>query len=138
MKRSISQFLIAASDLSPKQVALLLSVGLVAGVFPIAGVATPLCLLAAWRLGLNPVALQLVNHMSAPLQWVLLLPLERAGAQLCGNGAIPGERVLSLVLHAVAGWVCVCVPLGVPLYFVLVFILQKRCLPRFNRSEKTA
>jgi len=137
VKRPLSRFLITAADLSPEQGALLLSVGLVAGVFPISGVPTILCLLAACGLRLNPVTLQLVNHMSAPLQWALLLPLERVGARLCGDsGSAAG--LLSLSMHAVTGWACVCMPMGFSLYFVLLFILRRRRTAWFNRLENPA
>jgi hypothetical protein len=138
VKRSLAQFLTAAADLSPEHVALLLAVGLIAGVFPICGVPTILCLLAACGLRLNPVTLQLVNHMSAPLQWALLLPLERVGARLCGDGGSAATQLLSLPMHAVTGWFCVCLPLGFPLYFVLLFLLRRRRTAWFNRLENPA
>src|ERR1700679_4030488 len=79
------RFHAAVRELSPQQVALLVSVGLVLGVFPIVGCPTVLCLLAAFGLRLNPAALQVINNLSSPLQLALLLPLGRAGALLCGG-----------------------------------------------------
>jgi hypothetical protein len=107
--------------LSPHQRALLLALGLVLGIFPIPGCPTLLCLAAAVSLRLNPVVLQLLNNATGPLQLVLLLPLERAGAWFCGSGASPfAEHLGLLAVHAVVGWACLCIPAGVLLYLALV------------------
>lgn len=129
-------------DLSPEQVALLLSVGLVLGVFPIMGFPTLLCLLAALGLRLNFAALQLLNNVSSPLQLALLLPLERTGAWLCGSavsshGSVAGKLGVA-ALHAVAAWGCVCVPLGVVLYAAVVFVARRGCPLWFNGVKSPA
>jgi len=118
------QFLASLEQLSPEQVALLLSVGLVLGVFPIMGVPTFLCLAAALRLRLNVPALQVLNSMTSPLQLALLIPLERAGAWICRTAPAAGNSMMGKIgmvaTHAVLGWLCICVPTGVLLYFALV------------------
>jgi len=122
------RFRASVEELSPEEVALLLSVGLVLGVFPVMGCPTVLCLLAAFGLRLNLAALQLLNNVSSPLQLALLLPLERAGACLCGGAASGGSAASQLgaaALHAVAGWASICVPLGALLYVILVFAMRR-------------
>jgi len=116
--------------LPPERLALVVSVGLVLGVFPVIGFPTVFCLLAAAGLRLNPLALQLLNNISSPLQLALLLPLERVGECLCGGspsacGPAAGKLGLA-ALNAVAGWACICIPAGVFLYFVLVCALHAR------------
>ena len=116
-------------DLSPEQAALLLSVGLVVGVFPIMGCPTVLCLLAALGLRLNFAALQLLNNISSPLQLALLLPLARAGAwvregAISSNGSVTG-KLGAAALNALAGWACICIPLGALLYAILVFVMRR-------------
>ena len=129
MKSLLSRFRASVEQLSPEQVALLLAVGLVLGLFPIMGCPTVFCLLAAFALRLNVVALQLLNNISSPLQLALLIPLERAGARLCGGGALTGGSLAGQIgaaaLHAVVGWACICVPAGVLLYFVLIFVIRR-------------
>ena len=129
MKSLILRFRASVEDLSPEQLALLLTVGLVLGVFPVMGCPTILCLLAALGLRLNLAALQLLNNMSTPLQLALLLPLARAGTALCGgaaSGGVSWTGILGLAaLHAVTGWACICVPLGGMLYFTLVFAMRR-------------
>jgi hypothetical protein len=136
------RFRASVESLSPDQVALLISVGLVLGVFPIMGCPTVLCLLAAGGLRLNAVALQLLNSVSSPLQLVLLLPLARAGAWLC-RGAAPSAASTAgalgaAALHAVAGWTCICIPLGGLLYAVLVMAMRRRRPPCFNSVKSPA
>lgn len=128
MRDWVARFQASLTDLSPEQIALLLSVGLVLGVFPIMGCPTVLCLLAAFGLRLNVAALQVLNNISSPLQLALLLPLARAGRMLCGGGAPAGGSwagVLGMAaLHAVMGWACICIPLGAILYVSLVLVLR--------------
>ena len=114
--------------------------GLVLGVFPIAGCPTVLCLIAASRLRLNLPALQLLNGMSSPAQLALLLPLARAGAWLCGGwGELATSRsgwLGAAAAHAVAGWVCLCVPCGAVLYVVLLHTMR-RLGPVWSNSAKS-
>jgi uncharacterized protein (DUF2062 family) len=53
-------------DLSAENIALLLAVGLVVGIFPIWGCPTILCVLASLVLRVNFPALQIVNQLSWP------------------------------------------------------------------------
>jgi uncharacterized protein (DUF2062 family) len=134
VKAWVVRFQVYLADLSPEEIALLLSVGLVLGVFPIMGFPTVFCLLAAFGLRLNWAALQLLNNISSPLQLALLLPLARAGNKLCGGAAPPGGSwagiLGSAALHAVTGWACICIPIGAVLYVSLVFFLRTRMSPR--------
>ncbi len=126
----------AVEGLPAEDAALLLSVGLVLGVFPVWGLPTLLCLIAAFGLRLNLPALQLLNNLSSPLQLLLLLPLARVGAWLCGSAAIAGRPAPAQIgvaaLHAVAGWACICVPAGVILYFSLICAVRGRYSPWSN------
>lgn len=128
MKAWRLRFRASLAELSPEQIALLLSVGLVLGVFPIMGCPTVLCLLAAFGLRLNFAALQLLNNISSPLQLALLLPLAHAGSRVCGGAMLSGGSwqwiVGSAAVHAVTGWACICIPLGAVLYISLVFVLK--------------
>jgi hypothetical protein len=138
----VERFGASVEELSPEHVALLLSVGLVLGVFPIMGCPTVLCLLAAFGLRLNFAALQLLNNVSTPLQLALLLPLERAGAWL-SRGAVsadgsPASKLGTAALHAVTGWACVCVPLGAVLYAILVLLMRRGRTAWFNGMKSSA
>ncbi len=109
MRELAWRFQHVVDDLEPEQAALLLSVGLVLGVF-------------------------------SPLQLVLLLPLARAGAWLCGTavfaGASPVHRLGAAAVQAVIGWACICIPLGALLYVILVLVIR-RGLPTWVNGLKS-
>ena len=65
MKPRLLRLRAAMAELPPEQLALVLSLGLVLGVFPIFGLPTLLCLLAALGLRLNVAALQLLNQIAS-------------------------------------------------------------------------
>ncbi|PWT97605.1 MAG: hypothetical protein C5B51_31055 [Terriglobia bacterium] len=133
VRAAASRFWASVDNLSPETVALILAIGLVVGVFPVFGIPTLLCTLAAVTLRLNLPALQLINQLSSPLQLALLIPLARAGAHVMGG---PGSwSVAAAARAAVVGWFCLCVPLGVGLYFILVFTLRRANRQCFNRFE---
>jgi len=139
VKGWVVRFQAALAELSPEEIALLLSVGLVLGVFPIMGFPTVFCLAAAFGLRLNWAALQLLNNISSPLQLALLVPLARAGQRVCG-GALPAGgswtgMIGAAALHAVTGWACICIPVGAMLYVSLVFFLRTRMSPRALASS---
>jgi hypothetical protein len=91
------------------------------------GCPTVLCAAAAIVLRLNLPAVQLINQLTLPLQLVLLVPLNRFGAHIVGRYvALPASWGLAgAARDAVVGWLCLCVPLGVVLYFVLAYSLRR-------------
>jgi uncharacterized protein (DUF2062 family) len=129
-------------NLSGDSIAIILAVGLVLGTFPIYGGPTVLCLLAVLVFRLNAPALHLVNQLACPLQVALLIPFARLGAHILGPPATVSNSVLhrfgELTLQAVAGWLCVSVPLGVLLYVVLSCTLRRHRPSCFNELENPA
>jgi uncharacterized protein (DUF2062 family) len=127
------------TELPPQQVPLLLSVGLVLGVFPIMGIPTVLCLIAAFVLRLNAVALQVLNNITSPLQIALLLPLAHVGSRLCGASmATHGswtEAIGFFALHAVTGWICICPAMGAIIYFTLLLIMRRGSFRLTRKGE---
>ncbi|HEY1759850.1 MAG TPA: DUF2062 domain-containing protein [Bryobacteraceae bacterium] len=133
MKRARARLAGSLEGLSPKTVALVLALGLVLGMFPIYGCPTILCALASLVLGINLPALQLVNQLVTPLQLAMLVPFARLGAHIMRSPglAAPFEGGLGAVaIHAVAGWLCISLPLGILLYLAL-----GRVLPRLRLKE---
>ena len=112
---------------SGESVAAIVALGLVMGTFPVYGCPTVLCLLAALIFRLNAPALQLVNQLSSPVQFVLLIPFARVGEQILGPALAGGwwSHVVALAFQAIVGWACVTVPMGVALYLVLAHIYRR-------------
>jgi uncharacterized protein (DUF2062 family) len=65
---------------SPEKIALTIALGIILGVTPVLGSTVLLCTLAAIALRLNLPAIQLVNGVVYPLQFILLIPFYRLGA----------------------------------------------------------
>ena len=129
MKGSVLRFRASMEGLSTEEIALIVVTGLVLGTFPVFGCPTVFCLAAALRLRLSVVALQLINQVSSPLQIALLLPLAHAGSRIFGP--LPLSATLlsqggGLMLHAVEGWFCLCLPLGFVVYSTLICTLRHR------------
>jgi hypothetical protein len=104
----------------PERLALIIAVGFVLGTFPVPGAASILCVAAALAFRLNLPALQAVGQAVTPAQYALLLPLARIGARVVGFR--PG--VGAAVVHAVTGWLCVCVPLGIAFYVAALSLMR--------------
>ncbi|MDN4165851.1 DUF2062 domain-containing protein [Cytophagales bacterium LB-30] len=112
-KRLVSplrQFL--AQGVSPQRLAWAVSLGVVLATVPVFGLSTLLCLLAISLFRLNPAAVLLVNQLAYPLQFILYLPLIRAGEWLFRQPPLPfnlsqiADFVMNDTLRAlgVLGW----------------------------------
>lgn len=128
-RRVLNKFRESISGLSPETVALIFALGIVLGVFPVYGLPTLFCAIAAVAFRLNLPAIQLVNQICSPLQLALLIPLGRAGARilgLSGPGSATHWNLAGAARNAVVGWFCFCVPLGLALYAILALGLRCR------------
>ncbi len=129
---------------SPADVALAVLLGLAFCVFPLAGIPTLLCLVAAGAWKLNLPLIQSVNYLGAPLQWLLFIPFMRIGERLLGYAPLPltldklrdtieaggfaAIRELgSAIAHACLGWLAV-----VPATATLAYLAIRRISSRNN------
>jgi uncharacterized protein (DUF2062 family) len=128
--------------LSGDSIAIILAVGLVLGTFPVYGCPTVFCLLAALAFRLNAPALQLVNQLFSPLQLALLVPFARLGERILGSPATAHGNILSrlsdLTLQAIAGWLCISLPLGVVVYVALCRAPWRRRRTGFHQLASSA
>lgn len=128
--------------LTPRDLALTIALGSVIGVFPVLGMTTILCTLAAVTLRLNLPALQSINWAMAPLQLLLLIPFTHAGAWVFGGSGISLSlaelkalmeadlmatigRYLSAVLRGVGVWAILAMPVGAILYAAFLPLLTR-------------
>lgn len=126
--------------ISPEKIALTIAVGVVLGITPVLGSTVLLCTLAAIVFRLNLPAIQLVNGLVYPLQFILLIPFYRLGAWMFGAdaSAISIDGVASLIragvgqavrtlwvvtMHALVVWLALGAVAFAILYVVLVPVL---------------
>lgn len=106
---------------SPEKLALSIALGVAIGTFPLLGVPTLLCGIAAAALRLNFPVLQLVNSLMYPLQIALLWPFARLGGQLFGGGSFTHgwadmTTLAAVALHTTAAWFCFAIPAALIIY----------------------
>jgi uncharacterized protein (DUF2062 family) len=93
---------------TPQKLAQCVAFGLVIAIFPALGWTTLLAGAAALRFKLNMVAIQTVNYLAYPLQFVLLIPFFRAGERLFHEPPLPLSAaevtymIKSAPLHAIS------------------------------------
>jgi uncharacterized protein (DUF2062 family) len=127
--------------ITPEQIALSLSFGIILGVFPVLGSTTLLCAAAAIIFRLNLPSIQLVNFLVYPLQILLLLPLIRVGEFLFRAAplrlSVPQMLAMAhtslphavavlwrAALHGVSAWLLLAPPALCLLYFILSRLLR--------------
>jgi uncharacterized protein (DUF2062 family) len=128
--------------ITPEKLALTIAIGALLGTIPMLGTTTILCTIAAFALGLNLAAIQLINGIVYPLQLILIIPFLRAGAwvfrssdftftlsQLFGlihTGVWHAITTLwTATVHALAVWLLAAGLSSIILYFVFRVILKR-------------
>jgi len=125
---------------SPRRLALTLSLGFAIGCIPVVGIPTALCVLLALALRLNLLIIQAANYVVWPLQMVLIVPLTRLGGWLLASGPSKATKAsavlhispfdlfsqLSLLAgHAMVAWLVIAVPAVVLMTFTLTVLLRR-------------
>ncbi len=138
--------------IAPEKIALTIALGIVLGVTPVLGATMLLCTVAAMALGLNLPAIQLVNGVAYPLQFLLLIPFYRLGAWMFGADASTisldgvalliragvGHAITTLwvvTMHALVAWLALGAVTSAILYAALVpmvRLLWKRVQPSMS------
>ena len=121
--------------MSLHKISLCIALGIALGIFPVLGITTLLCALAALIFRLNLPAIQLVNYMVYPLQIVLLAPFYSIGSWIFKQESwlVNGQNLIALfkndfwgsmadlwhlTLYAIFTWAAICPLLVLGLYFV--------------------
>jgi len=127
---------------SPEKIALTIALGIILGVTPVLGSTTLLCTLAAIVLRLNLPAIQLVNGVVYPLQFILLIPFYRLGAWMfradASSISLDGVRTLIregvghairtlwvVTIHALLAWLVLGTVAVAVFYAVLVPLVRQ-------------
>jgi uncharacterized protein (DUF2062 family) len=147
LKEKILEFL--RQGMTPRELALAISLGITLGTFPVVGATSILCGLAGVVLGLNLPIIQSVNWAVSPLQLSLLIPFFGLGSVLFGGKQVSVSlamlvsmmqsdpvgtigRFLIVTLHAIGAWTLVAPPVAVIVY-VLVLPLISRLQRQYVR-----
>lgn len=156
MTRTLTEKVIAflKQGLTPHDLALTVAIGVTMGIFPVLGMTTILCTLAAVTLRLNLPALQSVNWAMSPVQLLLLIPFTHAGAWVFGGTGITLSlaevkilmetdllgtiaQFLTAVLRGIGLWALIAVPIGVVLYMVsLPFLTRAARLVNVAKQQR--
>jgi hypothetical protein len=135
---------------TPEAVSAAVVVAFALAIVPVIGVTTLLCLLAGRIFRLNHIVMQVVNHVSYPLQLILLVPFVRLGEALTGadpialsptalidefNRSFGGfvAQFWTAYLHGLLGWT-----LTVPLLCWALHLLLRRVFRRFAPAPVSA
>ena len=135
-----------AQGVSPRKLALTISLGIFIGTVPVLWGSTLLCAVLAVLFRLNHPSIQAANYLVYPLQLALIVPFYRVGARIFPWGpsvsldifskGIKNEWMGNFVpivlatLKALGAWVLITSPLAVVLYFLLWTIFAR--MPRLN------
>ena len=135
-----------AQGVSPRKLALTISLGIFIGTVPVLWGSTLLCAVLAVLFRLNHPSIQAANYLVYPLQLALIVPFYRVGARIFPWGpsvsldifskGIKNEwmgnfvPIVAATLKALAAWFLIAAPLAVVLYFILWTIFAR--MPRFN------
>jgi uncharacterized protein (DUF2062 family) len=143
--------------LSPRRLALTLSLGVAIGCIPMVGIPTLVCAVLALALGLNQPAIQAANYAVMPLQLILIVPFMRLGARIVASshnrvtqagmlghaspmallsGPARGHFLSnagSLAGQALLAWAILAVPAVILLTFTLTLLLRR--IPALAEAE---
>ncbi len=139
--------------MSLKKISFSIALGVALGIFPVLGLTTLLCTIAAFAFRLNLPAIQVVNYMVYPLQLILLAPFYSAGGWLFKQQGVNliGTNLIELLqsdfwgsmaslwdltLYAIFTWSIICPFLVLLLYGVLKPVMGTLALFRSQRPSK--
>ena len=140
---------------TPEKIALSIVFGITLGVFPVLGLTTALCAIAALAFRLNLPAIQIVNYFVYPLQIALLIPFFRLGEKLFGAQHLPlsvpqiyamihtsmtgAIRALwTTTWHAIVVWSLLAPVAAIILYFILTPVLRRVARRKFVSVPEAA
>eukprot|EP01103_Thecamoeba_quadrilineata_P004109 TRINITY_DN13832_c0_g1_i1.p1 TRINITY_DN13832_c0_g1~~TRINITY_DN13832_c0_g1_i1.p1 ORF type:complete len:161 (+),score=20.53 TRINITY_DN13832_c0_g1_i1:23-484(+) len=132
--------------LTPEDLALSFTLGIIGGIFPIPGVTTFVCLLFIYLFKLNPVATQFVNFVLTPVDIALVVPFMQLGYLITQRESQISSDIFTnlkedffgslsvyweALLHGIIAWIVLSPLLGFVLYKVILVLTKK-----FVRTKK--
>lgn len=140
---------IFVQGVSPRKLALTISLGIFIGTVPLLWGSTLICAVLAVLFRLNQPGIQAANYLAYPVQLALIIPFYRMGAGIFPWGPSVSLDIFSKgtksewignfipivasTLKALAAWFIIALPLAVVLYYILWTIFAK--MPKFNNAS---
>ncbi len=135
--------LVPGEGLSAENLAFSITIGIVAGMFPVFGATTLLSLFLAILFRQNLLVVQSVQWIMALFQIMLIIPFMQFGAFLLNHpalhiditqinhafrpGLLSGIRTIGIFhLYAILTWTILSVPAGAASYYTLKAVFQKK------------
>lgn len=141
-----------SQGISPRRLALTLSLGFAVGCIPVVGVPTVLCIALAMALRLNLPAIQAANYAAMPVQLALIVPFVRLGGWIVSRAvsAMPvplpaantlahlpafslATQVSGMAGQALLAWMVAAVPAVVLMTVMLTGLLRR--IPVVRNAE---
>ena len=148
IRRKISDLIknLFVQGVSPRKLALTISLGMFIGTVPVLWGSTLICAVLAVVFRLNQLSIQAANYLAYPLQIALFVPFYRMGAGIFPWGPSASRDIfsqgiknvwtgnfvpiLAATVKAIAAWFLIAAPLALVLYFLLWALFSR--MPRFN------
>ena len=141
---------IFVQGVSPRELALTISLGMFIGTVPILWGSTLICAVLAVLFRLNQPSIQAANYLAYPVQLALIIPFYRMGAGIFPWGPSvsldlfsKGTRsewtgnvipIIAATLKALAAWFLIAAPLAVVLYLLLRTVFAR--MPKLNTIQR--
>ena len=132
--------------ISPRKLALTISLGVFIGIIPVLWGSTLICALLAFAFRLNQLSIQAANFLVYPMQIALIIPFYRIGAGIFPWGPSVSPDIFAkgiknawmgnlvpmaaATVKALAAWFLIAAPVVVLLYFLLWAVFAR--MPRLN------
>lgn len=128
--------------LSPRSLAISITIGMLLGLLPLLGIGTPLLGVIAWGFRLNLPIMLSVSYLVLPLQLILILPFIKTGEWMFGvehsllslaefQAAFDASFFNALaqlsteIGYGVLAWGVICIPLSFLFFAIINYSLQR-------------
>lgn len=122
---------------SPRELAIAVSLGIILGIIPVLGVTTILCSIPVFLFRLNMAAIQIANWVVYPFQLLFYIPFIHFGQKLFGRDLLPFSVSEIIQMVRADFWdafgrfwlahlmgVCVWLLASIPLYFLSFYFFR--------------
>jgi uncharacterized protein (DUF2062 family) len=133
--------LVPKAGLSAEKLAFSVTIGIIAGLFPVIGTTTLLSLLLTLLFRQNLLIVQSVQWLMALFQLLLIIPFMRLGTWLMNNpelqinidhiklafepGILEGIKTIGTMhLYGILGWIVIAIPVGAVSYVTFLYVFR--------------